>query len=218
VQSGSPIPFSSRAGPRALARSHPRPRSPHAANRPTPPVSDTAARYCAGPPVSPLSPTLSPTERARATHVARPRHARAAAGATRWSGPDPTSSRAPRGTPHARDPLSLPFFPLSTALPPSALRLAPLRQKPDFSSLSDHSLERSSLSATPRTRTAVSGHRRLPLPREFRPTSAAVRLSPVSASPSFQSLRFLAISSPPRLSRAAGPPQPRRQPPETPHR
>jgi hypothetical protein len=111
VQSGGPIPFSSRAGPRALARSRPGPRSPRAADRPIPPVSDTAARYCAGPHVRRLSPALSPTERACAVHVAHPRRARAAAGAAHRSGPDPTSSHAPRGTPTPGTPSPLPFFP-----------------------------------------------------------------------------------------------------------
>jgi hypothetical protein len=40
----------------AHARSCPRLRSPRAADRPTPPESDTAARYCAGPHVRCLSP------------------------------------------------------------------------------------------------------------------------------------------------------------------
>jgi hypothetical protein len=114
--------------------------------------------------------------------------------------------------PHTREPLSPPLFPLPAELPPSAFRRALLCRKPDFSPLLDHSLERSSLPTTPRTQTTTSGHRSPPLPREFRPTSAVVRLPPVSSSPG-----FLAISSPPRLSRAAGPPQPCRQPLETPH-
>jgi hypothetical protein len=193
--------FPSRLGP-AHAHSRPRPCSTRAADRPTPPVSDTVARYCAGPPVSPLSPALSPTERACAAHVARP----------------PVGT-GPHELPSFRDP---PFssFSLSAALPPSIFfpTARHFVRKPDFSPLSDHSLERLSLSATPRTRTTASGHRSPPLPREFRPTSAAVRLSPGSSSPSFQSLGFLTISSPPRLSRAAGPPQPHRRPPETPHR
>jgi hypothetical protein len=109
VQSGGPIPFPSQAGPRTLARSCPC--SPCATDRPTPPISDTAARYCASPHVRHLSPTLSPTERARAAHVARPRRVRAAAGATRQSGPDPMTSCAPRGTPTPGTPSPLPFFP-----------------------------------------------------------------------------------------------------------
>jgi hypothetical protein len=102
--------FPSPLGP-AHASSRPRTHSPRAADRPTPPVSDTAARYCAGPPISSLSPALSPTERARATHVARPRRVRVAAGTTPRSGPDPTSSRMPRGTPTPGTPSPLSFFP-----------------------------------------------------------------------------------------------------------
>jgi hypothetical protein len=95
----------------AHARSRPRPRSPYAANRPTPPVSDTAARYCAGAHVRRLSPAPSPTERARAVHVAHPCRAWAAAGAAPWSGPDPMSTRAPRGTPTPGTPSPLPLLP-----------------------------------------------------------------------------------------------------------
>jgi zinc finger CCCH domain-containing protein 13 len=186
-----------------------RPRSPRAADRPTPPVSDITTHYCAGPPISPLSLALSPTERARARLPAPP------AGRDRTPQAPARRVAPPRPGPH-------PFFPFSllAALPPGIFFPAAHHsiRKPNFSPLSDHSLERSSLPATPRTRTTTFGHRSPPLPHEFRPTFTAVRLSSVSSSPSFQSLGFLAISSPPRLSRAVGPPQPRRRPPETPHR
>jgi hypothetical protein len=69
-------------------------------------------------------------------------------------------------------------------------------------------LERPSLPTTPHTWTAASGHRQPTLPCGFRPSTAAVRYSPVSSSPSCQSLHFLAILSPPRLSDAAGAPSP----------
>ncbi len=203
MQSGGPNSFLLSGRPTRARALAPAPCSPRATDSPAPPVSDTAARYCAGPPVSSLSRAVSdrPSVRARRTSPAR---------AARGLLPAPPASR---------DPLFPPLFPsrprcrraLSAARFPSA-------RKSFFSPLSDFSRECSSLPATPRTRTAVSGHRSPPLPREFRPTSAAVRLSPVSSSPSFQSPGFLAISSPPRLSRAAGPPQPRRRPPETPHR
>jgi hypothetical protein len=50
----------------------------------------------------------------------------------------------------------------------------------------------------------------------FRPSAATVRHSPVSSSPSHQSLQFLAISSPPCPSRAAGPHRTRPRPPGAP--
>jgi hypothetical protein len=211
VQSGGPISFSSRAGPRALARSHPCLRSPRATDRPTPPISDTTARYCAGPPVSSLSLSRSVSDRTCARGARRP--PAPCVGCCQRRPPVGTRPHElPRAAwhPHARDPLSPPLFPLPVALPPSVFRRTLLRRKPDFSPLTDHSLERSSLPATPCTRTTASGHRSPPLPSEFLPTSAVVRLSPVSSSPSFQSPGFLSISSTPRLSRAAGPPQPRR--------
>jgi hypothetical protein len=201
VQSGGPISFLLSGRPTRARALAPAPRSPRAADSPAPPVSDTAARYCAGPHVSSLSRAVSdrPSVRARRTSPARAAHGLLPA-------PPAGRDRTPRA-PARRVALPRPgpplpsSFPLSAALPPSALRRAfSLRAEIVFSPLSDFSRECSSLPATPRTRTAVSGHRSSPLPREFRPTSAAVRLSPVSSSPSFQSPGFLAISSPPRLS------------------
>jgi hypothetical protein len=52
----------------------------------------------------------------------------------------------------------------------------------------------------------------------FWPSTAAVRHSSVSSSPSYQSLQFLAISSPPCLSGAAEPHTRRGHPPEPPPR
>jgi hypothetical protein len=77
-------------------------------------------------------------------------------------------------------------------------------------------LECPSLPTTPRTRTTASSHRQPTLPRGFRPSTAAVRHSPVSSSPSCQSLHFLAIFSPPCLSGAAGPHTRCRHPTEPP--
>jgi hypothetical protein len=218
VQSGGPISFLLSGRPTRARALAPAPRSPRAADSPAPPVSDTAAVTVPAH-LSALSRAASDRPSVRARGARRPPAPRT--GCCRRRPPVGTGPLEPPRAAwhsHARDPLFPPLFPsrprcrraLSAARFPSAW-------KSFFSPLSDFSRECSSLPATPRTRTAVSGHRSSPLPREFRPTSAAVRLSPVSSSPSFQSPGFLAISSPPRLSRAAGPPQPRRRPPETPH-
>jgi hypothetical protein len=130
----------------------------------------------------------------------RPGHGR---GAARRPGPGPMTPSRAAWYFHSRTP-SL-FF-------PSLPRRRPHRSKRDrahsFSHL--HSsptppLERPSLPIAPRTQTAASGHRQPTLPRGFRPSTAAVCHSPVSSSPSYQSLQFLAIFSPPCLSGAVGP-------------
>jgi hypothetical protein len=77
-------------------------------------------------------------------------------------------------------------------------------------------LECPSLPTTPRTRTTASSHRQPTLPRGFRPSTAAVRHSPVSSSPSCQSLHFLVILSHPCLSGAARPHTRCCHPPEPP--
>jgi hypothetical protein len=77
-------------------------------------------------------------------------------------------------------------------------------------------LERPSLPTAPYTWTAASIYRQPTLPCGFRPSTAAVRHSPVSSSPSCQSLHFLTIFSPPCLSSAARPHTHRRHPPEPP--
>jgi hypothetical protein len=129
-------------------------------------------------------------------------------------GQAPRHRPAPRGTSAAGPPLS--FLSLS-----AALTTAPLKRDRAHSSSRLHSspsppLERPSLPTTPHTRTVASSHRQPPLPRRFRPSTAAVRHSSVSSSPSCQSLQFLAIFSPPCLSGAAGPHTRRRHPPELP--
>jgi hypothetical protein len=77
-------------------------------------------------------------------------------------------------------------------------------------------LERPSLPTAPRTQTTTSSHRQPLLPHGFRPSTAVVRHSPVSSSPSCQSLQFLAIFSPPYLFGAAGSRTRRHHPPEPP--
>jgi hypothetical protein len=109
VHLGSATPFSSRAGPHAPAL------STAPADRPAPPVSDTAARHCAA--AHPLSASLPRSVRpacARVVHVARERCARAAAGRRPPIGARPHGTPAPCGTPHARDPH---FFPPLSPLP-----------------------------------------------------------------------------------------------------
>jgi hypothetical protein len=124
VQSGGPISFLLSGRPTRARALAPAPRSPRAADSPAPPVSDTAARYCAGPHVSSLSRAVSdrPSVRARRTSPARAAHGLLPA-------PPAGRDRTPRA-PARRVALPRPgpplpsSFPLSAALPPSALRRA----------------------------------------------------------------------------------------------
>ncbi len=215
MQSGGPILFSSRAGPRALARSRPR------RARPVPLTS--RPRLSATPPpllcrpTCQLSPALSPTDRAcaRAAHVARPRRARAAAGAARRSGPDPTSSRAPRGTPTPGTPSPLPFSPPGRAaaerIPPRVfLRaeidfLTPLRplsrvlEPPRHSPHPDRRL-RPPEPASP-SRISADLRRRPPLPGELFPELPIPGISCKSLTPS--PLPSCRTSSPPPATTGA---------------
>jgi hypothetical protein len=181
----------------------------HAADRPAPPVSGTAARHCAAAHPSGASlPALS-GRHARAAHVVRELHARAAG---RGQAPrHPLAAWHPTpGTPT----FFPPHFP-SAALPPSRSRVDS-SSRPHSSPTP--SLERPSFPTAPLTQTAASDHRQPPLPRGFRLSTAAVRHSPVSSSPSYQSPKFLANPSLPRLSRAAGLHHPRWRPLEPPPR
>jgi hypothetical protein len=165
---------------------------------------------CRGPPVSSLSPRSVRPARARAVHVACERRARAAAGHCPPVGA-PTAPPRAAGHPHARDPhLFPPLSPLPRCRRAARSPLALLHSSSHPHSPPTPSLERPSFPTAPRTRTAVSGHRQPPLPHGFRPSTAAARHSPVSSSPSYQSLKFLANPSLPRLSRAAGLHHPRR--------
>jgi hypothetical protein len=119
--------------------------------------------------------------------------------------------------PHARTPtFSLLFSPLPRCHRAASSPLALLHSSSRLHSSPTPPLERPSLPTAPRTRTAASGHRQPTLPRGFWPSTATVRHSPVSSSPSYQSLQFLAIFSPSCLSDAAGPHTRRRHPPEPP--
>jgi hypothetical protein len=210
IHLGSATPLSSRAGPRA----------PAPADKPAPPVSGTTAQHCvAAHPSAPSLPALS-GRHARATHVARERRARAAAGQRLPVGARPHGTPAPCGTPPPRlgpppFPSSFPSAALPTSrslparaaplVPPSLLLSDPSSQVPELPHRSPH-LDR-------RLRPPAA-----PLPRGFRPSTAAVRHSPVSSSPSYQSPKFLADPSVPHLSRATGLHHPCRRPPEPPPR
>jgi hypothetical protein len=206
VHLGSASQLSSRAGPRAPAL------STAPADRPAPPVSGTVAQHCAAAHPSGVSlPALS-------NRNARTRRTSPTSAAI---GPLPGDARRapwhPRAAwhPHARDPHLFPSSFPSAALPPSR---SLLHSFPRPYSSPTVPLERPSFPTAPRTRTATSGHRQPPLPREFRPSTTAVRHSPVSSSPSYQSPKFLTNLSLPHLSRAAGLHHPRRRPLEPPPR
>jgi hypothetical protein len=110
VHLGSATPLSSRAGPRVPVLSS----TP--ADRPAPPVSDTATRHCAAAhPSAPSLPALS-GRHTRAAHVARERRARAAAGRRSPVGDWPHGTPAPCGTHHARDPHLFPPLSLCRAV------------------------------------------------------------------------------------------------------
>jgi hypothetical protein len=182
-----------------------------AADRPAPSVSGTAARHCPAAHLSVLSlPALSG------------RHARAwrtsstsavlglLPGDDRRSGPGPTAPphrvAPPRPGP---PPFPSPFSLCRAAAEP----LAPSSRVDSSShpnSSPTPSLESPSFPTAPLTRTTASGHRRPRLPRGFRSSTAAVHHSPVSSSSRYQSPKFPANPSLPRLSQAAGLPHPRR--------
>jgi hypothetical protein len=140
---------------------------------------------------APLSPLCSTGTRARGTR--RPRVPRSGRCRATTAG----RGQAPRH-PHARDPHLFPSpFSLCRA---TAEPLAP-RYRVDSSSRPHSSptpsVERLSFPTAPRTQTAASGHRQPPLPRGFRPSTAAVRHSPGSSSPSYRT------SSPPLATTGA---------------
>jgi hypothetical protein len=101
---------------------------------------------------------------------------------------------AAQATPTTGPPLS--FLSLSTAPTTAPLKRDHAHSFSRLHSSSTPPLERPSLPTAPCTRTAASGHRQPTLPRGFRPSTATLRHSPVSSSPSYQSLQFLTIFSP----------------------
>jgi hypothetical protein len=210
VHLGSATPLSSRAGPCAPTL------STAPADRPAPPVSGTATRHCAAAHLS--APSLPALSGRHARGSRRPRAPRS----SRCRGTPTGRGQAPRHPraawhPHARDPhLFPPLFPLPRCRRATRSSLALLHSFPRPHSSLTPSLERPSFPTTPRTQTATSGHRQPPLPRGFRPSTAAVRHSPVSSSPSYQSPKFLTNPSLPRLSQAAGLHHPHRRPLEPP--
>jgi hypothetical protein len=188
---------SGRGGPRVPAL------STAPADRPAPPVSGTVVRHCAtAHPSAPYLPALS-GRHARAAHVAHERRARAAAGCRPQVGARPHGTSAPCGTPPPT-PGTPTFFPHHSPLPhcrrAARSLLALLHSFPRPHSSSTPPLERPSFPTAPHTRTAAFGHRQPPLPRGFRSSTAVVRHSSVSSSPSYQSPKFLANPSLPRLS------------------
>jgi hypothetical protein len=122
VHPGGPSPF-------LLGPAQARPRSPAPTDRPAPPISGTVTRHCAAAhPSAPSLPRSVRPARARAAHVARERHARAAAAHRPSVRARPHGTPAPCGTPMPRPHLFPPLFP-SAALPPSrslTTRAAPL--------------------------------------------------------------------------------------------
>jgi hypothetical protein len=208
VHLGSATPLSSRAGPRAPVL------STAPTDRLAPPASGTTTRYCAV--AHPSAPSLPRSVRpacARVVHVARERHARAAAGRR------PLVGTSPHGTPTPGTPTFSLLFPLCRA---AAEPLAP----------------RSRCSTRPPIPTPLrlllsSARASPPLPAPGPPppaTGSPLSLADsgqapppsatplVSSSPSCQSPIFFVNPSLPRLSRAAGLHHPRRRPPEPPPR
>jgi hypothetical protein len=122
--------------------------------------------------------------------------------------------RYPRATwhPQARTPtFSFLFSPLPRCHRAARSPLALLHSSSHLHSSPTPPLERPSLPTAPRTRTPTSSHRQPLLPHGFWPSTAAVRHSPVSSSPSCQSLQFLAIFLTPlplRCCRTPHPPSP----------
>jgi hypothetical protein len=194
VRLGSATPFPSQAGPRA----------------PTPPALSPARRclvglacdrhrhpsLCHGPPVSP---PLSVSGRQRARGARRP----CAPCSGRCRASPAGQGQAPRcyptlcGTPAAGVPLSLSFS-VSVASPTgrfkTCLKHRLLLHHPLLSGLP---LERHTFPhRSPRPNHHLRPSEAPPL-LGFRPSAATVRHSPLSSSPSLQSSRFLAISSPP---------------------
>jgi hypothetical protein len=218
VHPGGPSPFLLRS-----AHARPHPALSRAADNPDPPVSGTAARHCAGPPVRRLSPLSVSTGNARAAHVTRERTSPTSAalrplpGTVRRLGSGPTAPPRPRSTPRPDPPPPLsPFFPplprCRRAIPsplaaPLVLQSPILSDSPSRVPNSPHRFPRPDCRLRPPEASPSRG---------FRPSTAAVRHSPVSSSPSYQSLQFLTISSPPCLSGAIGPHTRRRHPPEPP--
>jgi hypothetical protein len=203
VHLGSATTLSSRAGPRTPTLSS------MPADRPAPPVSDTTAQhYVAAHPSALSLPALS----GRHARTRRTSPASAALGPlpgdVHWSGPGRVAPPRPGPPPFPSS------FTLSRcrSLPAHAAPLVPPSPLLSDSFSRAPELPHRSLHLDP------SGHRQPPLPRRFRPSTAVVRPSPVSSSPSYQSPKFLANPSFPRLSRAAGLHHPRRRPPETPPR
>jgi hypothetical protein len=192
VHLGSATPLSSQAGPRAPA------------DRPAPPVGDTAARHCAAAhPSAPSLPALS-GRHARATQ--RSGHCRAPS-ASRGQAPwHPRTAWHPTpGTPT----FSLPFPLCHAAAEPLAPRSRCTTHCPIPTPLRP-------LLLSARASPPLPAPGPPPLPRGFRSSTAAICHSPVSSSPSCQSPKFLANPALPRLSRAAGLHHPHWRPPEPP--
>jgi hypothetical protein len=155
---------------RAHASARRAPLCPVPADRPDPPVSGTAANHCAAAHLS-VPPSLFPADNARVTHV--------------WHF---------RG----RTPPLPPFFPLYRAADrpfktrPNAVRSSLTHSSPDPPSLERHTIPHRSPRPDHRLRPPGA-----PPSLGFRLSTATIRHTPVSSSPSLQSSQFLAISSPP---------------------
>jgi hypothetical protein len=182
VHLAHPTPLSSRAGPRAPALSTaPLTGRPHLSVAPPP---GTVLRPTRQAPLSPLCPAGTRARRkssASATLGPLP-------GDDHRSGPGPTAPPRRVAPPRPGPPPFSLLFPLCRA---AAEPLALLHSFPHPHSSPTPSLERPSFPTAPHTWTATGDHRQPPLPHGFRLSTAAVRHSPVSSSPSYQSLKFL---------------------------
>jgi hypothetical protein len=147
----------------------------------------------ARPPSAPSPPALS-GRHARVRHIAVSVALGPLQGAVRRSGPGPTA-------PHSRDPhLFPPLSPLPRCHRAARSPLALLHSFSHPHSSLTPPLERPSFPTTPRTRTTTSGHRQpLSLVDSGRAPPPST-IPPVSSSPSYQSPKFLANPSLPRLS------------------
>jgi hypothetical protein len=187
--SGLDHPFSSRAGPCAPA------------DRLAPPISGTAAWHCAAAHPSGASLLALSDWHARARRTSSVSAALGPLpGGDRQSRPGPTAPLRRVAPPCPGPPTFFPpLSPLSRCRRAARSPLALLHSFPRPHSSPTPPLERPSFPTAPRTQTTAGDHRQPPLPRGFRPSTAAVRHSPVSSSPSYQSLKFLTNPSLPRL-------------------
>jgi hypothetical protein len=216
VHLGSATPLSSRAGPRAPTL------STAPADRPAPPVSGTTAQHYAVAHLSvPSLPALYGWH-ARAAHIVRERHARAAAGRKPPEGARPQGTPVPCGTPTPGPPPHLfpPLFsfPLCRAddraaqvrprrlILPSPLLSDPSSRAPELPHRSPHPDRHLRPPAAPSPSRIPAEHRRRPpLPGELLPELPIPEISCKSLTP-LPLPSYRTSSLPPATTGAPSPP------------